>query len=267
MNALPLFHPAIRRAPAAFVFLGLALTAAAAPAETRNIPGTLTRVEGDVSVSTGTRAPAREGEIGWRAEPGAVLRTGADGRAEILFDDGTALRLEANTLLRVQEATRVGRFRQFLVQLVDGRLLSNIPKWNRGSRARFKVRTPVAVAAVRGTVFVTDASTAAATVAVYDGNVQAGSAGGPAADLGPNQQTDVALSGGVPVVRGLSADMADYRDSVAELFAAHMDELRSDMDAVREMNETYMESHRNEIENSMNDTRDNLQDLMEGISK
>lgn len=247
--------------------LGGISTVLGAPVETRNIAGTLTDVAGDVSVSSGTRAPAREGEIGWRAEPGAVLRTGADGRAEVLFDDGTALRMEPNTLLRVQEASRVGRFRQFLVQLVDGRLLSNIPKWNRGARARFKVRTPVAVAAVRGTVFVTDASTAAATVAVYDGNVQAGAAGGPTADVGPNQQTDLTPSGGAPVVRSLSAAMADYRDSVAELFAAHMDELRSDMDAVREMNQTYMENHRNEIENSMNDTRDNLQDLMEGAAQ
>jgi hypothetical protein len=174
--------------------------------------------------------------------------------------------MEPNTLLRVQEAGRVGRFRQFLVQLVEGRLLSNIPKWNRGARARFKVRTPVAVAAVRGTVFVTDASTATATVAVYDGVVQAGTAGGPPADVAANQQTDLVSAGGGPVVRPLSAAMADYRDSVAELFAAHMDELRSDMDAVRQMNETYMENHRNEVEKSMNDARDNLQDLMEGTA-
>ena len=60
--------------------------------------------------------------------------------------------------------------------------------------------------------------------------------------------------------------MADYRDSVAELFAAHMDELRSDMDAVRQMNETYMENHRNKVEKFMNDARDNLQDLMEGTA-
>lgn len=77
---------------------------------------------------------------------GDVLRTGKEGKAELRLKDGTRMLLGPQSLLRVQEYAPNRIF-----GLDAGRLKSFVTKLKGGNR--FEVKTPLAAASVRGTVF------------------------------------------------------------------------------------------------------------------
>jgi len=94
-------------------------------------------------------APASLGQM---FQEGAYLRTGLESRAEVRLDDGTLLRMQENTLIQLYaalpetlqlSATTVG-LESGSIYVVKGRVM--------GGEA-FQVRTPIAVAAIRGTEF------------------------------------------------------------------------------------------------------------------
>jgi len=77
---------------------------------------------------------------------GDRLRTGADARAAIVFDDGSRVELGPNSLFVLQEAEP----KSAAMQLKLGSLRAKVAKI---ASRRFEVRTPTAVCAVRGTEF------------------------------------------------------------------------------------------------------------------
>ncbi len=263
------------------VLLALAPGRGSVWAATTKIGATLTSVQGDVYISTGPRASRRPAEKGMRCAPGAVVMTIPGGSAELLFEDGTALRIESNTLFVVRKAEREKSFREFLVEMVYGKILSNIPKINKSDKAKYQMKSPACVAAVRGTAFVMEVSSAAvpsdkpgrplaaaATVAVFEGRVRAENPSTPGAvEVGVGRQTDV-LAGRAPAAaHSLSAAMEDYRTNIAALFAQRIGELRSDMEAVRAMNQDYMDRRQEKIQNDMDSYQDDVQQQMENFRK
>lgn len=118
---------------------------------------TATSVEGRVTVERGEqRTPlATGGEI----LEGDRLRTAADGRVELAFVDGSRLTLTALGDLTVERYLwDEGQARQSLFAMASGRLRSYVNRFLSGGSAgenRFEVRTPTAVAGVRGTDFYT----------------------------------------------------------------------------------------------------------------
>lgn len=132
-------------------------------------PTTLERVEGDVRSGTQALIP------GSSLSPGDGVRTGKDGFATIRLADGSTLELKPDSEVVLESVRKSplaeGSEAKFLLR--SGRAEAAVQKRPAGG-ARFEVRTPIAVAAVRGTRFrvASDAARQTATSEVLEGVVE-----------------------------------------------------------------------------------------------
>jgi hypothetical protein len=118
-------------------------------------PGTLHAAEGDVGKVVAIRGAAsitRNGaEIKAQVKGGIqandTIKTGAGGRAKLLFiDDSVITMAEKSTLVIKEFLFSKGKEGRSIYNLLDGKMRSVVGK------SKFEVRTPTAVAAARGTV-------------------------------------------------------------------------------------------------------------------
>lgn len=160
----------LRRCPRAAVIAVLALTVTmpAAPAQDGAPIGELGRALGEVSVVRGAqRQPAQSGTVLYQ---GDAVVTGPGSRAEIRCGDGSTITLGADTTLSLAEfaPSQAGTGRGFL-DLVQGILriaLSSGRPWQ-----SFEVRSATAVASVRSTEWIVDATRVTTGVFVIGGSV------------------------------------------------------------------------------------------------
>ncbi len=130
-------------------------------------PGSGPRIEtarGSVEIGSGEPPVWRAARNGDALAPGDAVRTGADGRAELVLD-GATVRLYSSSLLRLPATLGSGGTRA--VRMERGRSLFDVLR--RSDRPRFEVRTPEVVVSVKGTRFSVDLEDV--LVAVYHGTV------------------------------------------------------------------------------------------------
>lgn len=102
---------------------------------------------------------------------GDTLVLGAASRLELRYPDNTLLRLDENSRLVLANRS-AGKPEP---TLVVGKAWANVKKIGQGGTG-FGVRTPTAVAAVRGTVFLVEGGADSSRVNLYEGKVEVGSA-------------------------------------------------------------------------------------------
>jgi len=137
-------------------------------------------------------------------EEGDRLRTGEDGSAEILMDDGSVVRMEEGTEITLEELAADCQDQRILstMALWFGRILCTVQKLVH-RESRFQVRTPTLVAAVRGTDFVVESTTEEETdVGVFEGDV---------AVLGLDQQGRTIQDSEILVSRDRQVSVARFR--------------------------------------------------------
>lgn len=126
----------------------------AAPARAQSEAGTVAAVQGTFEVQhTGTWQAAHSG---LPVFVGDRLRTGADGRGKVVFQDDSVLAVAPNTEIRLDAQVfdpGAGKFNS-LLHLVGGKIRAWVSEYYREPHARYEVETPTAVAGVRGTEFV-----------------------------------------------------------------------------------------------------------------
>ena len=132
-------------------------------------PGTVLRIPSEWLrlVATEVRLSAWSGDVSWSAANGAPiapsagavlttgarLRTGPDASATLVFEDGSRVLVLADSELAITQAARyVAGGPMVQLQLLRGNL-ENLVTPHPDRPGRFEIRTPAAVAAVRGTVF------------------------------------------------------------------------------------------------------------------
>lgn len=102
---------------------------------------------------------------------GDTLVLGSASRLELRYPDNTLLRLDENSRLVLANRS-VGKPEP---KLVVGKAWANVKKIGQGGTG-FGVRTPTAVAAVRGTVFLVEGGADSSRVNLYEGKVEVGTA-------------------------------------------------------------------------------------------
>lgn len=153
------------------IILTALLLAAAANALAAPEAGNVVRVRGEVEV----KSPARS----LKATVGLVLNeadrvlTHARSRAKMLFRDDSILTLGENSVLSVKQYlySPENKRADSIYELLDGRLRAVV------GRGSFRVETPTAYAAARGTIFIVwyDPEARVTGVAVVEGEVEVGS--------------------------------------------------------------------------------------------
>jgi hypothetical protein len=159
------------------IAIGLAIALFSVAAHAAAVKATLAGVKGTVFVQPagGTFAPAKDGTA---VSEGASIKTGPDGETVVQWGDGNTMKLSALTLTKVDALSVDGKgVSKSNFSLGQGRVISRVSKLTKDSS--FTVKTPVAVAGVRGTAFDCEINpiTNQTQVAVVEGSVTL-SAGG-----------------------------------------------------------------------------------------
>ncbi|WP_394790946.1 FecR domain-containing protein [Rhodoferax sp.] len=165
------------------------------PDEYRVMPGTRLRIPqewlklesaqvrllaavGDTTLAQGS-APPRSAVAGEMLQAPAALHTGADGSATLQFADGSRVlvRRDSELELRSSQQRTLGQASLVELALLQGSLENQVTHMSE-SGGRFEIRTPAAVAAVRGTQFRVYAQGNTMRTEVIEGAVQVANPGG-----------------------------------------------------------------------------------------
>jgi hypothetical protein len=145
----------------------------------------LTAVAGEVVVHPAGGGDEVAGEADMPLEEGDRVTTSAGATAEISLDGESLISLRENSDFTLENTQKSAS----IFSLSSGSLLAKIEKL--GSRS-MSVRSPTAVAAVRGTEFGVDVENESSHVGVFDeGRVEVSGAAGGSQVLTPNQETSV----------------------------------------------------------------------------
>ena len=108
-----------------------------------------------------------------------VVKTGADGKAEFKWADGTRLNILPDSDLVVRKANynMAKKSDESQFRLNNGTIFVRIMK-SLAPQSKFEVETPTAVAAVRGTIFMVRVQNGRTQVAVHKGSVKVSSGEG-----------------------------------------------------------------------------------------
>jgi len=157
-------------------------------------PSLFAKSAGRLEKSSGqvlTQVPGQQekpAEVGAQLPPGTRIRTGADGSAEIVFEDGSKLVLRSNSSMVLSQQKRQKKKKSSII-LFFGKAWSKVNKAV-GSERKFEIKTANAVCGVRGTEFETVvAADGSLRVQVTEGQVGVEADDGEAV-LDPGQEVE-----------------------------------------------------------------------------
>ncbi|MEN0057239.1 MAG: FecR domain-containing protein [Bdellovibrio sp.] len=153
-------------------------------------------VKGPVRVLSATDKKETIAKVGAKVFSGDTVITGTDARAKIVMSDRNVLQLSPDSTLEIARyktgATENDREAQ--VALMQGKVRVQVEQ-TYGEKNKFELRTPTAVAGVRGTQYIAqyDQSSRSTTITVLQGRVAVSSASqsAPPVILSPNTSTTV----------------------------------------------------------------------------
>lgn len=202
---------------------------------TRLRPGTVLRISSEWLrlLATGVELVDWSGDVTWtsavgparqpafagaRLTAGSSLRTGAGASASLRFDDGSRILVLADSELVVSQADRAAVGGTLVrVELVRGEL-ENVVTARGPGPGRFEIRTPAAVAGVRGTEFRVRAADREATSEVLAGLVDLGNATGrQALARGFGSRVETGRAPIAPVALLPAPDLAGMLDVIERL--------------------------------------------------
>jgi hypothetical protein len=168
--------------------------------------GRISRVSGNVTLLRGGQVQA--GAPGDAIYVSDSIRTAADSRAEVTFDDGSVLTVGPDSEVAIETFAPVAEESTAVLDLLAGIVRVTVNKatdWG-----RFDVRTTTAVASVRGTDYLVESNEAGSAVFVAEGRVAVSSrAGAGTAVLRAGQGVDVTAAFEPPVVKIWGAKRRD----------------------------------------------------------
>ena len=150
----------------AWVFAMLVYFAAGCALAADAVVGTVVAVRGSVQVEAAGSSQPLVANASVRAGDAIVSR---EGKAKIALDDGSIVSVGENTRVRIDRLERSRGFVRARLAIVSGVLRLFVAKV--AADGNFEVESETAIAAVRGTDWVIDATPAQTSVAVLSGKV------------------------------------------------------------------------------------------------
>ncbi len=137
--------------------------------------GTLHAVSGDVRVTSMAANRPETAQENQQLNANDTVITGQNGRAEVEWPDGNRIKLVPNSSITIEKYEN----QHVLLNLINGKIRSQVKKKYDGARSKFQVATPGAAAGVRGTDFVMsyDQTKKASEIVTIKGAVQFGEKG------------------------------------------------------------------------------------------
>ncbi|MEW6200561.1 MAG: FecR domain-containing protein [bacterium] len=194
----------------------------------------LSKIQGKVDVMISGETQWKAAKEGMKLSEGASIRTGEASSAFLTWKDGHAVKIQQLTVIKVDQLQKEAGVEKNTVSVTAGKVFSKVSKL--GGNSSFNVKTPTAIAGVRGTAWETEIKPDnTVSVSVVDGSVNV-QAGGAEITINMNFQTTVPPTpGAVP-----SEPNAIPEDKLQEL--------QADNQEVGEVSATEMEAGEEEVE-------------------
>lgn len=123
-------------------------------AEAQQACGTFLVVKGNVKIQRSGQT-AKPAKLGAEVFAGDQIATGADGRGTIEMLDKSIMRVMTQSQVTIDACSQEGAAKNVELQLKEGGVFNNVQKGYDGKKNKFLIKTPTAVAGVRGTQFLT----------------------------------------------------------------------------------------------------------------
>lgn len=136
--------------------------------------GVLMVVKGSVKITNASKQTV-DGKVGGKVFEGDSIATGADSRAKIVMQDRNVINVNPDTQLAITkyENDAASGKKNVEMNLLQGKVRNNVEQTYDGDKSKFLIKTPTAVAGVRGTQFLAgfDAKTKMTSVVTFKGSV------------------------------------------------------------------------------------------------
>jgi hypothetical protein len=140
--------------------------------------GTLEIVKGDVKVMLAKDKTLVKATVGMKVLPMDQVITAADSRAKVRMSDSNILNISPNSKLVIEtyQTSATGEAKKVELKVPFGKIRATVNEKYDGKSSSFNVKTPTAVAGVRGTDFMVqfDAKTNLSQIVTFTGQVEVG---------------------------------------------------------------------------------------------
>lgn len=138
--------------PRALTVILLVIVVFALPAISTASAGKIEKISGDVSFREKSNLPYRHVTAGTAIDKGYWIKTGPNGWAVLVLSDGSTITIANNTEIEITEFAVGKDKKEGVFSMTQGKLRATVTKLA-GEKVNYKIKSPTAVAGVRGTEF------------------------------------------------------------------------------------------------------------------
>jgi len=142
------------------------------------VGGVFMVVKGDIKISSkaGKTEPAK---VGTKVTEGDTVQAGHDSRAKIVMADKNVFNISPDTKMVIEKSQSNGNSKNVELKVEFGKVRASVEQKYDGDKSNFNIRTPTAVAGVRGTDFMMgyDSKTRISQIVTFSGMVAVGQPG------------------------------------------------------------------------------------------
>ncbi|MBY0384191.1 FecR family protein [bacterium] len=118
-----------------------------------NMSGTFMVVKGEVKVLRASET--LKAKVTMSVYPGDTILSAKDSRAKIVMQDKNIIHISPSTEMKIETYVNNGQQKNVELNLKEGKVRNNVEQTYDGQKNKFIIKTPTAVAGVRGTQFIT----------------------------------------------------------------------------------------------------------------
>lgn len=151
------------------------------------IHGIVMVAKGDIKVTNAQSKQSETAKVGKKVFPGDTITAGPDSRAKIVMSDKNVLNISPDTKVIIEKYSNDGKDKNVELKVEYGKIRAAVEQKYDGENSKFNVKTPSAVAGVRGTDFLTsyDRGSKQSQIVTFSGTVAVGKPGPGGAILNP----------------------------------------------------------------------------------
>lgn len=147
----------------------------------QEMSGVMMVVKGDIKVTSAKDAKTEAAKIGKKVFAGDTIVAGADSRAKIVMSDKNILNISPDSKVIIEKYTSDAKSdaKNVEIKVEYGKVRAQVEQKYDGEKSKFNIKTPTAVAGVRGTDFVTsfNRETRQSAIVTFSGMVAVGTPG------------------------------------------------------------------------------------------
>jgi hypothetical protein len=165
--------------------LCIGLVALTVPAFANDVHGVMMVVKGEIKVTSAKDQKTEVAKVGKKVFSGDTIEAGKDSRSKIVMSDKNVLNVSPESKIIIEKYQNDGANKNVQLNVLYGKVRASVEQKYDGEKNKFNIKTPSAVAGVRGTDFMEGHVNGVTRVVTFSGSVAVGSPGPNGAIMNP----------------------------------------------------------------------------------